>query len=66
MRVRRARKGGVQSSIDEQERRQLTWRANWVARDGVERDVFENFLWDRIERDGHGIAVVMRRRRSRT
>jgi hypothetical protein len=55
VRVRRAREGRVQSSVDEQERRQLTWRAEWLARDGVERDVFEDFLWDRIESDGHGV-----------
>ena len=55
----------MQSSVDEQERRQLTWRAKWVARGGVECDVFEDFLWDRIERDGHGIVVVMRRSRTR-
>jgi len=46
--TRRAREGGVQWSVEEQERHQLMWRAKWVARG----DVFEDFLWDGTERDG--------------
>ena len=53
VRVRRAPEGRVQAAVDEQERRQLKRWAEWVARHRVERDVLEDFLWDRIKRNGH-------------
>ena len=40
----------MQAAVDEEERGELARGAERVARDGVERDVLEDLLWDRVER----------------
>ena len=56
----RVRQGGVGASVEEEERRELARRAERVAGHGEERDVLDDFEWDRIERGGHVLFFEFR------
>ena len=53
VRVRRAREGRVQASVDEQERDQLMRWTERVARDGEQRDLLEELVRDRVQCVAH-------------